>query len=154
MTNQALDQSPIKRPGLRLKLGNVYDLERWWNSQFLCSSQMDIRSCHPVPCTARPRTSPAVNTKPCLLPRLSQTSKLATHQQMIVGEHWEAALTITAQRGLSPFLCLHSAHAVHTSFIGSLSSRREGAGREAGSGRGWGRGLWKSNGASDFSPVW
>jgi hypothetical protein len=70
---------------------------------------------------------PAVNTKPCLFPQLSQTSKLTTHQQMIVGEHWEAALTITVQRGLSPFLCLLlSAYTVHTSFIGSFASGQEG----------------------------
>lgn len=55
---------------------------------------------------------------------------------MIVGEHWEAALTITVQRGLSPFLCLLlSAYTVHT---GSFASVQEGAGV------GWGG--WEGSG--------
>lgn len=45
----------------------------------------------------------------CLPPEMSQPSKLVTHQQMIVEEAWETALTITAQRGLSSFHCLHLA---------------------------------------------
>lgn len=68
---------------------------------FLSDGHVMPRSC-PLHSQA-PHFPEVQSTKPCLPPRMSQTSKLATHQQMTVEEDWEAALTITAPRGLSPF---------------------------------------------------
>lgn len=93
-------------------------------SVLLSDGHLILSSC---PLHSQARNIPTGNTKPCLPPRMSQTSKLATHQQMIVEEDWEAALTITAQRGLSPFLCLHSAYMVHMS-LAALPQGVGGAG--------------------------
>lgn len=77
-------------------------------SELLANGHLMLRSC---PLHSQVTRFPKVqSTKPCLPPRMSQPSKLAAQQQIIVeGEEQEAALTITAQRGLSPCLCLHSA---------------------------------------------
>lgn len=66
-----------------------------------------LRSC---PLHSQVTHFPEVQSaKPCLPLRMSQPSKLAAQQQRIVEEDKETALTITAQRGLSPCLCLHLA---------------------------------------------